>query len=148
MGIKKLLPMITTVKESNLKDFAGKTIGVDGYAWIHKCVAGLGHELVVMNHKETYFRKMGAYVDRLLARKVRVVIVLDGDKLPTKSNTEKDRSELREEKKQLAMAHLNSGNIDGANQKLSESYDVTPQLAYETINYLKQQGKAFDCREL
>jgi exonuclease-1 len=37
MGIKDLLPSLKSIQKSqNISEFKGKTIGVDGYCWLHQ----------------------------------------------------------------------------------------------------------------
>jgi exonuclease-1 len=147
MGIKNLLTIIDVVQKKNLADYKGKRLAIDGYSWIHKCVYNCGHDLVVQNNKSVFFFKMRNKVEQLLAHDIKVILVFDGDKLPSKENTESIREQRRAEKLGEAHEFLKEGNHEKANQKFSESYDVSPQLAYETFEYLKSQlgSKKIEC---
>lgn len=46
MGIQGLLPLISSVIEvTTLESCRGKSVAVDGYAWLHKSVYGCSEEL-------------------------------------------------------------------------------------------------------
>ncbi|KAL1602821.1 Rad2 nuclease [Paraconiothyrium brasiliense] len=46
MGISGLLPLLKSVqKPCSLKKFAGRTIGVDAYGWLHRGTAACAIEL-------------------------------------------------------------------------------------------------------
>ncbi len=141
MGIKKLLTLLDIVREGKIQDYQGKKVGVDGYAWIHKCLYYTGHDYVVHKDKSTYFLKISNIFNGLLKRGIKICIIFDGDKLPSKQGTEDIREGLREEKKELANLYLQQGNHELANRKLSECIDVTPQLAFETYQFLRQKMK-------
>lgn len=141
MGIKKLLTILDIVREGKIQDYQGKKVGVDGYAWIHKCLYNNGHDYVVHKDKSTYFTKIFNMFVNLLDRGIKVCVIFDGDKLPSKQGTEHKREGLREEKKVLANLYLQQGNHELANKKLTECIDVTPQLAFETYQFLRHKKK-------
>lgn len=141
MGIKKLLTILDIVREGKIQEYHGKKVGVDGYAWIHKCLYNSGHEYVVHKDKSTYFTKIFKMFVNLLDRGIKICVIFDGDKLPSKQGTEDKREGLREEKKVLANLYLQQGNHELANKKLTECIDVTPQLAFETYQFLRQKMK-------
>lgn len=145
MGIKKLLTILDVIQCGHLEDLRGKTVGVDGYSWIHKSVYGVGHELVVLNDKNQLFKKMENKVEIFRKYNIKLVMVFDGDKLPSKEGTENLREERRNEKRLEATLLLQQGNTAGANRRFSESFDVTPQLAFEIMEYLKKNGLQIDC---
>ena len=141
MGIKKLLTILDIVREGNMGDYKGKKVGIDGYAWIHRSIYNNGHEIVVQKDKSSYMRKVSSYFVMLINRGVRVCVVFDGDKLPSKQNTEDIRESNRDCKREMANVLLQEGNHVEANKRFSECIDVTPQLAFETFEYVKGELK-------
>lgn len=146
MGIKKLLTIIDVIQAGSLEEYRGKTVGIDGYSWIHKAVYNSGHDLVVQKDTSSYMNKVATKFELLKQFNIKAVIVLDGDKLPSKSDTEQNREEKRNEKRDLAKQLLQEGNILEANKRFSESFDVTPQLAYETFEFLKKHFTNIECK--
>lgn len=65
-------------------------------------------------------------------------IVFDGDNLPSKSGTEKDRRERRKEGRRLGLELLKVGKTAQAQQELQKAVDVTPEMARMLIEELKQ----------
>lgn len=147
MGIKKLLSLIDVVKESNLEEFRGKTLGIDGYSWIHKAIYNNGHDLIVQKDKTSYLRKASLNFMMLHRFDVKIVAVFDGDKLSSKAGTEEKRETNRDQKKKIATDLLKQGRHQEANKKFSECYDVTPQLAYETLVHVQREvASDIQCR--
>lgn len=64
-------------------------------------------------------------------------IVFDGDYLPSKSGTEKDRAARRRESKIKGLEFLRLGKASQAQAELQKSIDVTPEMARQLIDQLK-----------
>jgi exonuclease 1 len=64
-------------------------------------------------------------------------IIFDGDNLPSKAGTEKDRRERRKEGKRLGLELLKVGKTAQAHLELQKSVDVTPDMARMFIEELK-----------
>lgn len=48
MGITGLLPLLKDVqRERSIKDFAGKTLGIDAYVWLHRGAYGCAAKLAM-----------------------------------------------------------------------------------------------------
>lgn len=46
MGIKDFLPQLKSItKRKNIKDYAGQTVAVDGYCWLHQGAYNCAKEL-------------------------------------------------------------------------------------------------------
>jgi exonuclease-1 len=67
-------------------------------------------------------------------------IVFDGDNLPSKAGTEKDRRDRRKEGKRLGLELLKVGKTSQAQQELQKSVDVTPEMARMVIEELKHHN--------
>lgn len=67
-------------------------------------------------------------------------IIFDGDNLPSKAGTEKDRRERRKEGKRLGLELLKVGKTTQAHLELQKSVDVTPEMARMFIEELKHHN--------
>lgn len=67
-------------------------------------------------------------------------LVFDGDNLPSKSGTEKDRRERRKESRRLGLELLKVGKTSQAHLELQKSVDVTPEMARMLIEELKHHN--------
>lgn len=67
-------------------------------------------------------------------------IIFDGDNLPSKAGTEKDRRERRKEGKRLGLELLKLGKSSQAQQELQKAVDVTPEMARMLIEELKRNN--------
>lgn len=76
-------------------------------------------------------------VRMLLHFGVRPYLVFDGDYLPSKSGTERDRAARRRESKRVGLELLALGRAAEAQAELQKSVDVTPELARQLIEALK-----------
>jgi exonuclease-1 len=67
-------------------------------------------------------------------------LVFDGDYLPSKAGTEKDRLQRRSESKKLGLELLKLGKTSQAHLELQKAVDVTPEMARLLIEELKYHG--------
>ncbi|TLS24084.1 hypothetical protein PpBr36_08302 [Pyricularia pennisetigena] len=139
MGIVGLLPLLKSIQRpTELKKFAGETLAVDAYGWLHRGAVSCALELA--QGKPT--RK---YVDFAMHR-VKMVkyfgatpyIVFDGDFLPSKALTEASRAKRREESRKAGMELLKAGKPAQAYLEFQKAIDVTPEMARHLIEELKK----------
>lgn len=53
MGIKGLLPVLNSITKSiNIKEYKGKTIGVDAYCWLHKAAYSCAKDICLGKKNE------------------------------------------------------------------------------------------------
>lgn len=71
---------------------------------------------------------------------VKPYLVFDGDNLPSKAGTEKDRYRRRQESKTLGLELQRKGRIPEAYQEFQKAVDVTPYMARQLIEELKQMN--------
>ena len=69
---------------------------------------------------------------------VKPYLVFDGDYLPSKAHTEKERAGRRKESKKLGLELLAMGRPSQAYLELQKAIDVTPSMARELIEELKR----------
>lgn len=71
---------------------------------------------------------------------IKPYIVFDGDYLPSKSATEKDRATRRKESRKAGLELLRLGKTSQAHLELQKSIDVTPEMARQLIDELKKSN--------
>jgi exonuclease-1 len=67
-------------------------------------------------------------------------LVFDGDYLPSKAGTEKERAQKRRDSKKLGLELLKMGKTSQAHLELQKAVDVTPEMARRLIEELKYHG--------
>lgn len=111
MGIKNLLPALKGVEQrKSLEDFRGKRVAVDGYSWLHKAVHGCGYDIYINSDYTKFLESMVNKIAVLKQYEIHVVIVYDGDRLPSKDSTNDQRHERREAKRAEAIEFMNKGS--------------------------------------
>ena len=94
MGISGLLPLLSDIHTNiHLRELSGKTLGVDGYVWLHKGAFGCAFELVQGVNTKKYVNYFMKRIMHLKEFGIVPFIVFDGANLPMKSCTEKQRHE-------------------------------------------------------
>lgn len=108
MGIHGLLPFLRShyAVKANIKDFQGKTVGVDAMCWMHKGAFACSQELVLGQDTDKFVYYFIRMCEVLRYHQVKPVIVFDGAKLPAKSTEEGRRQEVREAARQEALRLL------------------------------------------
>ncbi|KAF1365216.1 exonuclease-like protein [Lizonia empirigonia] len=138
MGISGLLPLLKSIhKPCNLKKFAGKTIGVDAYGWLHRGTAACAIDLALDKPTTKHIDFCMNRVRMLIHFGITPYLIFDGDNLPSKAGTEKDRRERRKEGKRLGLELLRVGKTSQAQLELQKAVDVTPEMARAFIEELK-----------
>lgn len=69
---------------------------------------------------------------------VKPYLVFDGDYLPSKAHTEKERAARRKESKRVGLDMLRMGRPSQAQLELQKAVDVTPVMAREVIEELRK----------
>ncbi|KAF2234772.1 PIN domain-like protein [Viridothelium virens] len=141
MGISGLLPLLKSVqKPCQLKKFSGQTIGVDAYGWLHRGTVSCAIDLALGKPTTKFVDFAMHRVRMLLHFNITPYIVFDGDYLPSKSHTEAERRERRDQSKKLGLELLNLGKTSQAHLELQKAIDVTPEMARQLIEELKKAG--------
>ncbi|KAG0259207.1 Rad2 nuclease [Mortierella polycephala] len=138
MGIQGLLPLLKSIeKPVHLKDYAGQTLAIDGYVWLHKGAFACAQELCLGQVTQKYITYFMRKIDMFKFFGVKPYIVFDGGYLPSKASTEQDRFARREESKKQAMALLQAGKSKLAIDQFRRCVDVTPEMAFAVIQALE-----------
>ncbi|KAF7840388.1 exonuclease 1 isoform X2 [Senna tora] len=141
MGIHGLLPQLKSIMVPiHIKQFEGCYVAVDTYSWLHKgafsCSAELCKGLPTSRHIEYCMRK----VNLLRHYGVKPILVFDGGLLPMKSEQENKRARVRKENLARAVEHEADGNSAAAFECYQKAVDISPLIAAQLIQVLKQEN--------
>ncbi|KAL2045650.1 hypothetical protein N7G274_002078 [Stereocaulon virgatum] len=141
MGISGLLPLLKSIqKPCNLKKFAGQTIGVDAYGWLHRGTVACAIDLALGKPTTKYVEFSMHRVRMLIHFGVIPYIVFDGDYLPSKAAKEVERAKRRKESKRKGLELYRLYKPSQAHLELQKAVDVTPEMARQLIDELKKIG--------
>ncbi|KAJ5252085.1 XPG/RAD2 endonuclease [Penicillium chrysogenum] len=141
MGIKGLHGLLKSIqKPCHIKNFNGQTLGVDAYGWLHRGTVACSVDLVLDNPTRKHIDFVLNRVRMLLFFGVKPYLVFDGDNLPSKAGTEQDRYRRRQESKSLGLDLQRKGRMPEAYQEFQKAVDVTPYMARQLIEELKQMN--------
>ncbi|CAI7577225.1 unnamed protein product [Penicillium glandicola] len=141
MGIKGLHGLLKSIqKPCHIKNFNGQTLGVDAYGWLHRGTVACSVDLVLDNPTRKHIDFVLNRVRMLLFFGVKPYLVFDGDNLPSKAGTEQDRYRRRQESKALGLELQRKGRMPEAYQEFQKAVDVTPYMARQLIEELKQMN--------
>ncbi|KKK24408.1 hypothetical protein AOCH_004792 [Aspergillus ochraceoroseus] len=139
MGIKGLHGLLKSIqKPCHLKKFSGQTLGVDAYGWLHRGTVACAVDLVLDRPTTKHVDFVLSRVRMLLYFGISPYLVFDGDNLPSKSGTESDRYQKRQDSKALGMELQRKGRTAEAYQEFQKAVDVTPLMARQLIEELKK----------
>ncbi|PHH76298.1 hypothetical protein CDD82_4060 [Ophiocordyceps australis] len=139
MGVSGLLPLVKSIQRpTHVKQFSGKTLGVDAYGWLHRAAYSCASELGQGKPTNKHVQVAMSRVLMLCHYGVKPYMVFDGDFLPSKAETEKARAKHRREKKKLAMELLKAGKQSQATHEFQKCIDVTPEMALDLIEKLRE----------
>lgn len=141
MGISGLLPLLKSIQlHRHLSDFAGQTLAVDAYVWLHRGVYACATEIATGKPSTKYVDYAMQRVRLLRHHKICPYIVFDGGPLPAKLGTETERKQRREENLTKAKALASQGRHKEAREYFVKCIDVTPQMAYQLIKALRAEN--------
>ncbi|KAG0341975.1 Rad2 nuclease [Podila humilis] len=144
MGIQGLLPMVKSIeKPVHLKQYAGMTLAVDGYVWLHRGVFSCAQELGLGQPTQKYVTYFMRQIEMFRFFGVKPYVVFDGGYLPSKAATEDERLSRREESKKQAMDLLKAGKSKQALEQFRKCVDVTPEMAHAVIKSLEASNVDF-----
>jgi exonuclease 1 len=112
-------------------------LGVDAYGWLHRGTVSCAIELAQGKPTRKHIEFTLNRVRMLIHFGVKPFLVFDGDYLPSKAHTEKERATRRKESKRAGLELLRMGRVSQAHLELQKAVDVTPVMARELIEELK-----------
>lgn len=160
MGVKGLLPCLQSITRSvSLERYRGLTVAVDAMSWLHKGVFACDVKSLAKSQRgqsESSSSKSTSSADMkcitFTMRKaenlrtnfgMEVILVIDGDSLPCKTEENEKRRAERDVAFQKAVAAEQGGDSRAARRFYAQSCSVTHKIRYELIKACKQAGVAF-----
>lgn len=133
------MPLLKSIhKPTHLRNFSGQTLGVDAYGWLHRGTVSCAIELAEGKPTRKHIDFALHRVRMLIHFGVKPYLVFDGDYLPSKAHTEKERASRRKESRRVGLEMLRMGRSSQAQLELQKAVDVTPLMARELIEELKR----------
>ncbi|KAL5772087.1 hypothetical protein ACOSQ2_012011 [Xanthoceras sorbifolium] len=144
MGIQGLLPLLKSImKPIHIKDLEGCCVAVDTYSWLHKgalsCSTDLCKGLPTSRHIEYCMHR----VNLLRHYGIKPILVFDGGLLPMKIEQENKRARARKENLARAIERESDGNSSAAYEFYQKAVDISPSIAHELIQVLKQENVCY-----
>ncbi|KAI5007328.1 hypothetical protein ZWY2020_050773 [Hordeum vulgare] len=140
MGIQGLLPQLKSIMAPiRMEDLRGQTVAVDTYSWLHKGALSCGDRLCKGIPTTRHIEYCMHRVNLLRHHGVKPILVFDGGFLPMKSEQEVKRARSRKENLERAREHEAAGNSRAAFDCYQKAVDITPKIALELIQVLKQE---------
>ncbi|KAJ2904113.1 Exodeoxyribonuclease 1 [Zalerion maritima] len=136
-----LLPLLKSIQRpTELKKFAGDTLGIDAYVWLHRGAISCAVDLAQGKPTRKYVDYAMRQARMFKHYGVDLYVVFDGDRLPSKAGTEASRAKRREESRKLGHELLRAGKPSQAHMELQKAIDITPEMARHFIEELKKSG--------
>ncbi|KAL5228741.1 hypothetical protein ABZP36_017006 [Zizania latifolia] len=117
----------------------GQTVAVDTYSWLHKGALSCGDRLCKGIPTTRHIEYCMHRVNMLRHHGVKPILVFDGGLLPMKGDQETKRARSRKENLERAREHEYAGNSRAAFECYQKAVDITPRIAFELIQVLKQE---------
>ncbi|WJX53294.1 hypothetical protein P8452_39306 [Trifolium repens] len=141
MGIHGLLPLLKSIMiPIHIKDLHGCSVAIDTYSWLHKgalsCSTDLCKGIPTSRHIEYCMHR----VNLLRHYGVKPILVFDGGLLPMKIEQENKRARSRKDNFERAVEHESNGNSSAAYECYQKAVDISPTIARELIQVLKQEN--------
>ncbi|GAU18778.1 hypothetical protein TSUD_80670 [Trifolium subterraneum] len=141
MGIQGLLPLLKSIMVPiHIKDLHGCSVAIDTYSWLHKgalsCSTDLCKGIPTSRHIEYCMHR----VNLLRHYGVKPILVFDGGLLPMKIEQENKRARSRKDNFERAVEHESNGNSSAAYECYQKAVDISPLIARELIQVLKQEN--------
>ncbi|EPS71924.1 exonuclease, partial [Genlisea aurea] len=144
MGISGLLPLLKSIMNPiHVKELEGCSVAVDTYSWLHKGAFSVSTELCKGRPTTKHIEYCMHRVNMLRHYGVKPILVFDGGHLPMKSEQEAKRARSRKEYLSRAMEHESNGNLSAAHECYQKAVDISPSMAYELIQALKQENISY-----
>ncbi|GAB1601260.1 exonuclease 1-like [Argonauta hians] len=144
MGITGLLPFLKKIHVPvNISQYEGATVAVDVYCWLHKGAFSCAEKLAFGEETDQYIYYCMKYINYMLSKNLKPILVFDGCHLPSKKAVEDSRRERRKVNRQKAAQFLKEGRRSEAKECLQRSIDITPEMARKLIEVCHKRG--VDC---
>ncbi|KAJ9690835.1 hypothetical protein PVL29_013138 [Vitis rotundifolia] len=144
MGIQGLLPLLKSIMVPfHIKDLKGCSVAVDTYSWLHKGALSCSKQLCKSIPTSRHIDYCMHRVNLLRHYGVEPILVFDGGLLPMKIEQENKRARVRKENLARAIEHESNGNSAAAYECYQKAVDISPSIARELIEVLKQENVSY-----
>lgn len=141
MGILNLLPNLKSIThETHISAYSGQRVAIDMYVWIHQALYICAIEVFTKNDFTPLISVIEKRINVFLSYGIDLLLVFDGDQLPSKLSIEKTREANREKCIKEAQEYLANGNRYAANNLFARGIDVTPEMAHAVIKMAREKG--------
>ncbi len=129
MGIQGLLPILRPViEDAHVREFKGKKLGIDTFAWLHKAAFTCAYELGMKMKTDKYITFIMQRIHMMRSHGVEPLMVFDGCAMPAKKVTNDERGRLRARHHARGMAHAQDGNRSAATDCFQAAIRITPEM--------------------
>ncbi|KAL9185740.1 hypothetical protein ACHAXT_003517 [Thalassiosira profunda] len=157
MGVKNLLPTLQSITRSvGLEKYRGLTAAVDAMSWLHKGVFSTDVKALATSQRGGLESEKATAAElkcinyaikkaELLRDQfgISVILVIDGDALPSKKEENAKRREERDKAFEKAVAAEKARDSRAARRFYAQSCSVTHKIRYELIKACQQLNIAF-----
>nr|XP_043622684.1 exonuclease 1 [Erigeron canadensis] len=144
MGIQGLLPLLKSIMVPiHIKDLEGCSVAIDTYSWLHKGALSCSKDLCKSQPTSKHVDYCMHRVNLLRHYGVKPILVFDGGHLPMKNEQEINRARSRKENLARAIEHESCGNASAAYECYQKAVDISPAIAHDLIQVLKQENISY-----
>lgn len=140
MGVAGLLKLLQPYSQQRSpSEFEGKTLGIDGYSWLHRAAASCAEDLSKGIPTTRLVQSIDNRVRVYEQNGVELFFVFDGGSFKMKERVEKQRKRVRE----AARAQSSTSSTSSSSSSYSSTLrgvDITANHAAMVIAYLKVRG--------
>ncbi|KAL7331777.1 Rad2 nuclease [Mucor circinelloides] len=140
MGISGLLPALSPIERSvNLREYAGKTVAIDGHCVLHRGAFGAATELALNQPTDSYVTYFINFMGLFKHYNVTPIVVFDGLHLPLKQGTNDERRSNRQEALKEGLTFYKNGEIEKAKEKFKKSVTITHDMIIDVLRKLSAE---------
>jgi 5'-3' exonuclease len=165
MGVDGLLKALSPISQQNvhIKRYAGKTVVIDGYTWLHKASYACSQQIVMSTfNRQQKNGRYPSFVEYCLYRlklmrhyNVNPIVIFDGGKLVAKESTEGKRDERRKKASKAGIALLEKAQLypkgsreaarllNEAKSQFQQAISISPAVMAVTIEALRKNNFKF-----
>ena len=141
MGISELLKMLKPIiRQSDISEFKGKKVGVDIMSWIYRGIYASSIELNNGNQSDLYLNFPLKMLSLLYSNGIIPIVVFDGNNLPAKEITHKNRKEEKDKTLKLAEELKKEGNFEESQKNYRRVLKIKSIMINTLIEILKRLG--------
>ncbi|KAL7324122.1 Rad2 nuclease [Mucor circinelloides] len=140
MGISGLLPALSPIERSvDLRQYAGKTVAIDGHCVLHRGAFGAATELALNQPTDSYVTYFMNFMGLFKYYNVTPIVVFDGLDLPLKQGTNDERRSNRQEALKEGLTFYSNGEIEKAKKNFKKSVTITHDMIIDVLRKLSAE---------